>query len=96
MVIVSWELADVIVEFSVTLVELRPVVSPDRREKAERLIVPENPPAPFNVMVELPDPPLVRLMNVGLADRVNDGPVTCSSTYADRVSVPVLPVTIRV
>jgi len=84
------------VEFSVTLVELRLVVSPDRREKAERLIVPENPPAPFSVMVELPDPPLVRLMNVGLADRVNDGPVTCSSTYADRVSVPVLPVTIRV
>ena len=83
-------------EFSVTLVELRLVVSPDRREKAERLIVPENPPAPFNVMVELPDPPLVRLMNMGLADRVNAGPVTCTSTYANRVSVPVLPVTITV
>ena len=81
---------------SVTLVVLRLVVSPDRREEAERLIVPENPPAPFSVMVELPDPPLVRLMNMGLADRVNDGPVTCTSTYADRVSVPVLPVTIRV
>ena len=94
--IVSWELADVIVEFSVTLVGLRLVVSPDRREEAERLIVPENPLDPFNVMVELPDPPLVRLMNMGLADRVNAGPVTCTSTYAKRVSVPVLPITIRV
>jgi len=92
-VIVSWEVADVIVEFSVTLVGLSLVVSLERREEAERLIVPENTLAALMKMVELPDPPIVTLMNMGLAVIVKAGPVTCTPTYANRVTVPPLPVT---
>jgi len=77
---------------SITLVGLRFVVSPAGMEEAERLIVPENPPNPLRVMVELPDEPGFRIMKVGLAVRLNATPVTWTWMKVLRIIVPLVPV----
>jgi len=91
-VIVSSEVAEVKVEFSVKLVGLRLVVSPDGKEKAERLMVPENPD-PVRVIVELPDEPGFKIIKIGLAVRLKEAPVTRTWTNTVRLIVPLVPVT---
>ena len=88
---VNVEVAEVMVELSVTLDGLRFVVSPEGKEKIERLIVPENPD-PFRVIVELPDEPGFSTMKIGLAVRAKDAPVTWTWMKVFLVIAPFVPV----
>src|SRR5436309_6309676 len=88
--IVNWELADVWLEFRTRLVELRFVVSPDGKEKAERLTVPVKPPEPLTMIVELPDEPGLRIRKGGFVVRLKAAPVTWTWMNVFRVIVPLV------
>ncbi len=64
------EVADVVVEDSITLVGLGVTVARPDAAVAAMLTVPENPLDPATVIVDVPEIPELTVKDVGLADTV--------------------------
>jgi len=67
---VRMEVADVVVEDSITLVGLGVTVARPDAAVAAMLTVPENPLDPATVIVDVPEIPELTVKDVGLADTV--------------------------
>ena len=64
------EVADVVVEDSITLVGLAVTVARPDASVAAMITVPENPLDPATVIVDVPEIPELTVKDVGLADTV--------------------------
>jgi hypothetical protein len=80
---VSMEVADVAVEDSITLVELRMVVARPDGTVAARLTVPENPLDPVTVRVEVPEDPELIVTDAGLGVMLKFGVGTVIETVVE-------------
>ena len=77
------------------LVGDRETVSPEGKEVAAKATVPEKPPMPVTVIVEMQDdPPTATMREVGSAEMSKSGPFTVTNMSTDWMREEVLPVTV--
>ncbi len=80
---VNVDVAEVVVEDSVTLVGLGIAVARPNGTVVARLTVPENPLYPAIVSVEVPEDPELIVSNMGLADMLKLGVGTVATTVVE-------------